>query len=88
MNLEELRPLSKTEDDELRASLKEDGQLIPIVRDRDANDHGFRVRHPYAGFEPGDMVSFIHRFREGVARVIWNKPLGAEFETGFGYFEE
>ena len=54
----------------------------------DANDHGFRVRHPYAGFEPGEMVSFIHRFREGVARVIWNKAVGSEFETGCAYFEE
>jgi hypothetical protein len=52
----------------------------------DESEHGFRARHPYAGFQPGDKVSFIHRFREGVASVIWNKAVGSEFETGFAYF--
>jgi len=52
----------------------------------DESEHGFRVRHPYAGFQPGDKVGFIHRFREGVARVIWHKPVGSEFETGLAYF--
>jgi hypothetical protein len=52
----------------------------------DESEHGFRARHPYSGFQPGDKVSFIHRFREGVARVIWNKPAGSEVETGFAYF--
>jgi hypothetical protein len=52
----------------------------------DESEHGFRARHPYTGFQPGDKVSFIHRFREGVALVIWNKPSGSEFETGFAYF--
>ena len=51
----------------------------------DASSQGFRVRHPYAGFVPGDTVNFIHRFHEGVARVIWNKCLGSEFESGFAY---
>jgi hypothetical protein len=52
----------------------------------DESEHGFRARHPYTGFQPGDKVSFIHRFREGVALVIWNKASGSEFETGFAYF--
>ncbi|MBZ5593238.1 MAG: hypothetical protein LAP39_13435 [Acidobacteriia bacterium] len=51
----------------------------------DANDDGFRVRHPYEGFQPGDLVSFIHRMREGTARVVWHKALGSDFETGFSY---
>ena len=52
----------------------------------DESEHGFRARHPYTGFQPGDKVSFIHRFRDGVALVIWNTPCGSEFETGFAYF--
>ena len=52
----------------------------------DESEHGFRARHTYSAFQPGDKVSFIHRFREGVARVIWNKASGSDFETGFAYF--
>ena len=52
----------------------------------DESDHGFRVRHPYSGFQPGEMVSFIHRCREGVARVMWNKAVGSDFEAGLAYF--
>jgi hypothetical protein len=52
----------------------------------DESQDGFRAHHSYSGFQPGDKVSFIHRFREGVARVIWNKAVGSEFETGFAYF--
>jgi hypothetical protein len=52
----------------------------------DENEHGFRARHPYSGFQPGHLVSFIHRCGEGVARVIWHKAFGSEFETGFAYF--
>ena len=51
----------------------------------DESGHGFRVRHPYSGFQSGEKVNFIHRCREGVARVIWNRPLNSEFETGFAY---
>ncbi|HVP49339.1 MAG TPA: PilZ domain-containing protein [Bryobacteraceae bacterium] len=54
----------------------------------DVSDHGFRVRHLYAGFQPGEFVSFIHRKREGFARVVWHKPEGSDFETGFSYSEE
>lgn len=63
-------------------SLRISGILI------DANDHGFRVRHQYEGFNPNDVVNFIHRLREGVARVVWHERIGADFETGFSYFEE
>jgi hypothetical protein len=52
----------------------------------DESEHGFRAHHPSSGFQPGEKVSFIHRFREGVARVIWTQPSGSEFETGFAYF--
>jgi len=54
----------------------------------DVSDHGFRVRHLHAGFQPGDFVSFIHRTREGSARVVWHRAADSEFETGFSYSEE
>ena len=54
----------------------------------DVNDHGFRVRHQYDGFKTNDLASFLHRLGEGVARVIWSKNIGADFETGFSYLEE
>jgi len=52
----------------------------------DESDDGFRVRHPYTGFRPGEKVSFIHRWREGVARVIWSNAVDSQVETGFAYF--
>jgi hypothetical protein len=51
----------------------------------DANDGGFRARHPYSAFQPGEKVSFLHRFCEGVARVFWHEALNSEYETGFSY---
>ncbi len=53
----------------------------------DSNDDGFRVRHKYSGFKENDLVSFFHRLRQGTARVIWNRNLGTEIETGFSYVE-
>ena len=53
----------------------------------DANQTGFRVRHLYSGFHPNDLVSYIHRVSEGMARVIWHLATDGEFETGFEYLE-
>jgi len=53
----------------------------------DASQDGFRVRHPYRCFQPSHIVSYIHRFREGMARVIWNLESDQEFETGFEYLD-
>ena len=53
----------------------------------DSSQDGFRVRHPYADFQPSHIVSYIHRYREGMARVIWNVETDQEFETGFEYLD-
>ena len=53
----------------------------------DASQDGFRVRHPYEAFQPSHLVSYIHRYREGMARVIWHQAMEGEFETGFEYLD-
>jgi hypothetical protein len=53
----------------------------------DSSQDGFRVRHPYADFQPSHIVSYIHRYREGMARVIWHLAVDEEFETGFEYLD-
>lgn len=53
----------------------------------DASEDGFRARHAYGCFQPNHIVSYIHRFREGMARVIWNLATDQEFETGFEYLD-
>ena len=53
----------------------------------DASQDGFRVRHLYGGFQPSQIVSYIHRVREGMARVIWHLATDGEFETGFEYLD-
>jgi len=53
----------------------------------DASQDGFRVRHPYGDFQPSHLVSYIHRYREGIARVIWHQAMEGEFETGFEYLD-
>ena len=53
----------------------------------DASQDGFRVRHLYESFQPGQIVSYIHRVREGMARVIWHLATDGEFETGFEYLD-
>jgi hypothetical protein len=54
----------------------------------DTNRHGFRARHTNDDFKPNDIVSFIHRLGEGVARVIWTEGHTTGFETGFAYLEQ
>src|SRR5690349_25143738 len=53
----------------------------------DSSQNGFRVRHLYAGFEPGQIASYIHRVREGMARATWHRATDAEFETGLEYLD-
>ncbi len=53
----------------------------------DSSQDGFRARHLYSGFEPGQIVSYIHRFREGMARVVWHQATDGESETGFEYLD-
>src|SRR5690242_13746013 len=53
----------------------------------DTNHRGFRAWHRYSEFQQNDTVSFIHRLREGTARVIWTRAVNQEFETGFEYLD-
>ena len=53
----------------------------------DANDRGFRVKHSYSGFRRNHVVRFIHRLREGTARVVWTRSTKRGFETGFEYLD-
>ncbi len=45
------------------------------------------VRGTSTGFKENDLVGFFHRLRQRTARVVWNRNLGTEIETGFSYVE-
>jgi hypothetical protein len=53
----------------------------------DVSEGGFRARHSYGGLPRNHVVSFIHRFRKGAARVIWNQATDRDFEAGFEYLD-
>ncbi len=62
-------------DDPLPAEVR--GRLVDISRS------GFRARHSYPRFQPGQQVSFRYPASEGQARVMWNRILDGRVETGF-----
>ncbi len=62
-------------DDPLPAEVH--GRLVDISRS------GFRARHSYPRFEPGQQVRFRYPASEGQARVMWNRILHDRVETGF-----
>ena len=49
----------------------------------DASDGAFRAAHQYTALCAGQEVSFRHPTARGTARVIWNRILNGEVETGF-----
>ncbi|MFN7923959.1 MAG: PilZ domain-containing protein [Bryobacteraceae bacterium] len=49
----------------------------------DVSGFGFRARHDSPTLQPGQEVSFQHRFFVGKAEVVWTHPLGAQFDSGF-----
>jgi len=49
------------------------------------SDGGFRVCHPFPGFQQDDVVLFLHPLSDGAARVIWTRAVAVDFETGFAY---
>jgi len=61
----------------------------PIVGDGfegtliDLSVGGFRARHKCPAFYPGLEVVFTHSRSKGRARVVWNRILGEEVESGF-----
>ena len=53
------------------------GRLVDVSRS------GFRARHTYLRFEPGQDVRFERPDSSGRARVMWNRILDDRAETGF-----
>jgi hypothetical protein len=52
------------------------GRLVDVSRS------GFRARHGYPRFEPGQPVRVRHPVSAGRARVMWNRILEDRVETG------
>lgn len=60
----------------------------PVVREiharlMDVSQRGFRASHSDPLLEPGQTVRFRYATLEGDARVIWNRIVGQQVETGF-----
>ena len=49
----------------------------------DYSKSGFRAVHEYAALATGQVVRFQRLVAGGRARVVWNRILGAQVETGF-----
>jgi hypothetical protein len=49
----------------------------------DASAYGFRVAHEGAPPDAGREMRFEYRGAAGRARVVWNRVVGREVETGF-----
>jgi hypothetical protein len=49
----------------------------------DVSAGGFRARHRCPALYPGLLVQFTHSKARGEARVVWNRILGEDVESGF-----
>ena len=49
----------------------------------DVSDSGFRMSHDCALLQSGQMVEFRHVEATGRARVVWNRIVDVNVETGF-----
>jgi hypothetical protein len=49
----------------------------------DQSESGFRMAHTSIELVPGMMVKFKHSSSSGTARVVWNRILQHQVETGF-----
>jgi hypothetical protein len=49
----------------------------------DYSKSGFRAVHEYSALSTGQVVRFQRLVAWGSARVVWNRILGAQVETGF-----
>ena len=54
-----------------------EGELLDI------SAGGFRIAHTQPGLERGSEVLFRHPRAKGRARVVWNRILADQSETGF-----
>lgn len=59
------------------AAAEIEGRLI------DVSPSGFRMTHRFPSLATGQMVEFSHVEATGRARVIWNRILAEQVETGF-----
>jgi hypothetical protein len=60
--------------------LEIDGKLI------DVSPSGFRMSHDCRSLHSGQIVEFAHVESKGRARVMWNRILAGQVETGFLVF--
>jgi hypothetical protein len=49
----------------------------------DVSESSFRAAHGYRALQAGQEVRYLHSKRVGLARVIWNRIVGKNVETGF-----
>ncbi len=68
---------------EVRLVLAEPPAIEVHGRLIDAGDEAFRAAHHYTALRAGQEVRFHHSTTEGIARVIWNRILGTDVESGF-----
>jgi hypothetical protein len=59
------------------AGVEFEGQLM------DVSPGGFRMSHHFTLLAAGQIVDFSHPESAGRARVVWNRILAAQVETGF-----
>ncbi len=60
--------------------------IVPVQVSGTMVEHskgGFRVAHVYPGLHPGQDVRFEHLKGQGRARVVWNRILAGQVESGF-----
>jgi len=62
---------------EADSRLSFDGELL------DVSAGGFRIAHTQPALERGSEVIFRHPQAHGKARVVWNRILAGQSETGF-----
>ncbi|MEO8096503.1 MAG: hypothetical protein ABI811_02295 [Acidobacteriota bacterium] len=49
----------------------------------DVSKSGFRMAHTDTMLEPGQTVAFYHKEASGQARVMWNRIINGQVESGF-----
>lgn len=54
----------------------------------DVSDSGFRAVHDHVTLSRGTIVRFEHRFTIGRAKVVWNRVLDGEVQSGFSVLRE
>jgi hypothetical protein len=75
-------PRRKTSlDARVRPAEDPDGPWLQ-VRLVDVSESGFRVSHLHTGFVSGQLLEFRHPYASGRARVVWNRMVDSNVETG------